>query len=168
MPETLTYIAGPVHTHWCVQPLPKYPGRLLAHFVADVAAWGIMDVWIQYLTTEFVFPVCHDHPQNSTIFTGEQSSEIKSWWRHQMETFPFRVISPTFVRGIHLSLVNFPHNCKWRGALIFSLICAWINGWLNNRETGYFKTPSCSLLRHSNVTSIRIAYSKIANKNMQW
>ena len=25
---------------------------------------------------------------------------------------------------------------QWRGALIFSLICAWIKGWVNNRETG--------------------------------
>ena len=27
------------------------------------------------------------------------------------------------------------HKGQWRGALIFSLICAWINGWVNNRET---------------------------------
>ena len=27
-----------------------------------------------------------------------------------------------------------PHNGQWRGALIFSLICAWINDWINNRE----------------------------------
>ena len=25
---------------------------------------------------------------------------------------------------------------QWRGALIFSLICAWINAWVNNREAG--------------------------------
>ena len=33
-----------------------------------------------------------------------------------------------FVRGIHRSSVNSPHEGEWRGALIFSLICAWING----------------------------------------
>ena len=33
-----------------------------------------------------------------------------------------------FVRGIHWSLVNSPHKGKWRGALMISLICAWING----------------------------------------
>ena len=32
------------------------------------------------------------------------------------------------------SSVNSSHKGQWRGALIFSLICAWINGWLNNRE----------------------------------
>ena len=38
------------------------------------------------------------------------------------------------VRGIHRSPVNFPHEGQWRGALMFSLICARINGWVNNRE----------------------------------
>ena len=26
------------------------------------------------------------------------------------------------------------HKSQWRGALIFSLICFWINAWVNNRE----------------------------------
>ena len=25
---------------------------------------------------------------------------------------------------------------QWRGALMFSLICVWINGWINNGEAG--------------------------------
>ena len=28
------------------------------------------------------------------------------------------------------------HKGQWRGALMFSLICAWINGRVNNREAG--------------------------------
>ena len=32
--------------------------------------------------------------------------------------------------------VNSPHKVQWRGAIIFSLICVWINGWVNNREAG--------------------------------
>ena len=43
-----------------------------------------------------------------------------------------------FVRGIHRSPVNSPHKGQWRGALTF-LICAWINGWVNNREAGDFR-----------------------------
>ena len=31
---------------------------------------------------------------------------------------------------------EFPHKGQWRGALMFSLICAWINVWVNNREAG--------------------------------
>ena len=33
-------------------------------------------------------------------------------------------------------LVNSPHKGQWRGALMFSLICARINDWVNNREAG--------------------------------
>ena len=32
--------------------------------------------------------------------------------------------------------VNSPHKGQWRGALMFSLIYAWINHWVNNREAG--------------------------------
>ena len=41
-----------------------------------------------------------------------------------------------FVQGIHWSPVNSPHKGQWRGALMFSLICAWIHGWVNHREAG--------------------------------
>ena len=34
------------------------------------------------------------------------------------------------------SPVNSPHKGQWRGALMFSLIWAWINGWVNNGEAG--------------------------------
>ena len=36
----------------------------------------------------------------------------------------------------HRSPVNSPHKSQWRGAFMFSLICAWINRLVNNRETG--------------------------------
>ena len=56
-----------------------------------------------------------------------------SWWRHQMETFSALL---AICAGIHLSPVNSPQKGQWRGALMFSLICAWTNGWVNNREAG--------------------------------
>ena len=50
-------------------------------------------------------------------------------WKHFPRNWPF-------VREIHRSPVNFPHKGQWRGALMFSLIYAWINDWVNNREAG--------------------------------
>ena len=50
-------------------------------------------------------------------------------WKHFPRNWPF-------VWGIHRSPVNSPHKGQWRGASMFSLICAWINGWVNNREAG--------------------------------
>ena len=41
-----------------------------------------------------------------------------------------------FVRGSHCLPVNSPHKGQWREALMLSFICAWINGWINNREAG--------------------------------
>ena len=41
-----------------------------------------------------------------------------------------------FVRGIHRSPVNSPHKSRWRGALMFSVMYAWINGLANNRKAG--------------------------------
>ena len=38
--------------------------------------------------------------------------------------------------GKSLVPVNSPHKGQWRGTLMFSLIYAWINGWVNNREAG--------------------------------
>ena len=42
----------------------------------------------------------------------------------------------SFVQGIHRSPVNSPHKGQWRGASMFSLICAWMHDWPNNREAG--------------------------------
>ena len=50
-------------------------------------------------------------------------------WKHFPRYWPF-------VLGIHRSPVNSPHKDQWRGALMLSLICVWINGWVNNREAG--------------------------------
>ena len=52
-------------------------------------------------------------------------------WRHFSYYWPF-------VRGIHRSPVNSPHNGQWRGALMFSFICVWINGWVNNCHRAHY------------------------------
>ena len=59
-------------------------------------------------------------------------------WLHHDEIIKWKLFPPnwSFVRGIHRSPVKFPHNGQWRGALKFSLICAWINSWVNSHEFG--------------------------------
>ena len=47
-----------------------------------------------------------------------------------------------FVRGIHrwpMGKVNSPHKGQLHGALMFSLICARMNGWVNNRGVNYLR-----------------------------
>ena len=60
-------------------------------------------------------------------FTPNHDDVIK--WKHFPRYWPF-------VRRIHRSPANSPHKGQWRGALMFTLICARIDGWVNNREAG--------------------------------
>ena len=67
-------------------------------------------------------------------------------WKHFPRYWPF-------VWGIHRSPVNSTHKGQWRGTLMFSLIYAWINAWVYNREAG-------DLIRH------RAHYDVIAMHNV--
>ena len=77
-----------------------------------------------------------------TSWHGNHDDVIK--WKHFPRYWPF-------VRGIHRSPVKSPHKGQWRGALIFSLICVWISGLVNNRETGDLRRHR----DHYNVTVMR-------------
>ena len=66
-------------------------------------------------------------------------------WKHFPRYWPF-------VRGIHRSPVNFPHKGQWHTALMFSLICAWINDWVNKGEAGYLR-------RHRAHYDVTVIYS---------
>ena len=63
----------------------------------------------------------------------EEWAKIYSWWRHQMG--PFSALL-ALCAGNSPVPVNSPHNGQWRGVFVFSLICVWINGWVNYREAG--------------------------------
>ena len=56
-----------------------------------------------------------------------------TWWRHQMEIFSALL---AICAGNSTVPVISPHKGQWRAALMLSLICAWLNGWVNNREAG--------------------------------
>ena len=103
--------------------------------------------WFPGLTNWLLFPA---HYAISVSWQENRCDTIASWWRHQMETFSRHW---PFVRGIHRSPVNSPYKGQWRGALMFSLICVWINDWVNTREAGDLRRyrPLCPLWRHCNV-----------------
>ena len=90
----------------------------------------------------------HDNHAPVTPLIGSHDDAIK--WKH----FPRYW---TFVRGIHRSPVNNPHKSQWRGAFIFSLICDWINRWVNNREAGDLRRYRA----HYNVTVMGLAVMSI-------
>ena len=82
-------------------------------------------MWIQHLISNN--NVAAVSPWTYHLQIQNHDDVIK--WKHFPRNWPF-------VRGIHRSPVNSPHKGQWRGALMFSLICARINGWVNNREAG--------------------------------
>ena len=55
------------------------------------------------------------------------------WWCHQMETFSALL---AFCAGKSQVTGESPHKGQWRRALMFPLICTWINNWENNSEAG--------------------------------
>ena len=75
-------------------------------------------------------------------------------WKHFPRYWPF-------VRGIHRSPVNSPHKGQWRVALMFYLICVWINGWVYNRKAGdlrrYRSHYDVTVMLH---TTLNIPYTK--------
>ena len=54
--------------------------------------------------------------------------------------------------------------CKgqWRGALMISLICVWISGWVNNHEVGDLRR----YYAHFDVTVMIKSYFKLFNSNL--
>ena len=87
-------------------------------------------------------------------------------WKHFPRYWPF-------VRGIHRSPVNSPHKRQWRGALMFTLICARINGWVNNCKAGDLRrkrahydvivmTAACSNCTHHFICMIAMRKCNIS------
>ena len=69
------------------------------------------------------------HGKTQILATNKYSHDDVIKWKHFPRYWPF-------VREIYSSPVNSPHKGQRRGALMFSLICVWINGWVNTGEGG--------------------------------
>ena len=59
--------------------------------------------------------------------------------------------------------VDSPHKGQWRGALKFSLIWAWTNGWANNRGAGDLRRHRL----HYDVTVMPATHFKIEHSSMK-
>ena len=95
----------------------------------------IRNIWLLYILLCFFVNLIwylylfwlNKHCLSLSLSLYEHDDFIK--WKHFPRYWPF-------VRKIHLSPVNSPHKGQWRGALMFSLICVRINGWVNNGKIG--------------------------------
>ena len=61
------------------------------------------------------------------LFKWTFSVFVTLWWCHQ-------IFSALLALCAGNSPVNFPHKGQWHGALVFSFICVWTNGWVHDRD----------------------------------
>ena len=110
--------AHPGSKHSCSEVLsrPSIDRKIHLNIKLELPVVGISNIRILYEWVTWAIWVRDTH-----------DDVIK--WKHFPRNWPF-------VREVHRSPVNFPHKGQWRGALMFSLIYAWINDWVNNREAG--------------------------------
>ena len=81
-------------------------------------------LWVDYFYMGATPSLRNTHLSISDWFYNSLEHEDVIKWKH----FPRYWL---FVRGIHRSPVKSAHKYLWRGALMFSLICARMNGWVN-------------------------------------
>ena len=102
--------------------------------------------------------ICRRQPWSAWLkrhkWPSQHDDVIK--WKHFPRYWPF-------VLGIHRSPVNSQHKGQWRGALMFSLIFIWINGWVNNREAGDLKRYRA----HYDVTVMKPTHPEFIDNNTQ-
>ena len=89
----------------------------------------ILDPWLSTHLTNIQHDYIIQILANIFILGSLLSYDDVIKWKHFSHYWPF-------VCGIHRSPVNSTHKGQWRGALMFSWICIWINGWVNNGEAG--------------------------------
>ena len=111
------HLATHVRWRWGQQKIPCLPANGNA---GTDASW---DIWRR----EYCLAPNRRH---NPIVIGWSKYRF-TWWCHQMETF-----STLLAICAGNSLVNSLHKGQWRGALMLSLICVWIKGWVNNGEAG--------------------------------
>ena len=110
---------------------PFQTSRIL--HIKQIIQWKIWSVEIQFLIRSR--QVLHMTGQHSCQYIKNclRTNWNFLWWRHQMETF--FALQALCAENSPVS-GEFPAQSQWRGALVFSLICAWINGRVNNGQAG--------------------------------
>ena len=96
---------------------------------------------------------CNDNTVDPPCSTGYHDDVIK--WNLFPRYWPF-VREFTDHR-----LKNSPHKGQCREALMFSFICAWINGWVTNRGAG-------DLRRHLAHYDVIVMYNMVLHMACQW
>ena len=93
---------------------------------------------------------------DGTAFVWITTQSSTTLWRHQMETFSALL---ALCAGKSPVTGEFPSQSP----VMFSLICAWINGWINNHEAGDLRRHRA----HYDVTVVKPPKWSICTLNKQ-
>ena len=132
-----------IHTYQQIQPCLANDSSNAFFWMGVVVPWyffSLKCVPVSLLDNKSASVLLHIGAEQTTsrkLHQGWHNSLMHVYhdvikWKHFPRYWPF-------VRGIHRSPVNSPHKGQWRGAFMFSLICVWINGWVNSREARDFR-----------------------------
>ena len=139
------------NSRWCI--LPQWEIVLVDNYrswwqlwsdAENVSVWRIRTDYRRYVSCVLNALWRHNVGMFSELLALWEGNP---WWSVDVTVLPRNVMMTSSNGNIfrvtdHLcgeftgSPANFPHKGQWRGALMFSLICARINGWVNNREAG--------------------------------
>ena len=95
----------------------------------------------------------HDSSEYAWIVTTDHSRLVSTWWRNRMETFS---ALRALCGGNSPVTGEFPSQRPVPRALMVSSICAWTNGWVNNRDAGDLRSHRAQY--DVTVMSQKIAY----------
>ena len=96
-----------------------------------------------------------------TLANENISHTSSTWWRHQMETFSALL---AICEGNSPVTGEFLAQRPVTRSLMFSLICAWISGWVNNREDGDLRQH----LAHYDVTVMKKQVQLAVHEMTKW
>ena len=130
----------PLLVLYCCAAIVRILNKIPCHYLQVCQDWYIILIYILKIYTNTSKQQNRGHLSSTKriIIMASSNGNI------------FRVTG--HVRGIHRSPVNSPRKDQWRGALMFSLICTWMNDWVNNREAGDFR-------RHRAHYDVTVMYS---------
>ena len=126
----MTCISNSTTLFWVVICHPCLTSMVFNSTAVEVRAWMRNYIPLFYMEVISVSKAgCWvDQVIVSPVLTFSRHDDVIKW-KHFPRYWPF-------VRGLHRYPVNSPHKGQWREALMFSWLCAWINGWVNNDEAG--------------------------------
>ena len=102
---------------------------------------GLILTWLIFSKIQWMPKSSSTRAKYSVSFESSKSGLYSTLvvvvlWAHDVIKWKHFPCCWPFVRGIHRPPVYSPHKGQWCRAVMFSLIWAWINVWVNNRDAG--------------------------------